>query len=82
MGKRVFTHVSSHRDLRPCIEIRISALKGRQEIAQGNALGLLVRIKPSPERAKLEAPCILVSPLAGLDSLSSTGPRALPWAIT
>jgi len=57
-----------------------SALKGRDVIAQGEALGVNVFSHPALKGRHKRA--TVVSPLQGLKFIRISKPRALPWAIT
>jgi hypothetical protein len=63
------------------IEVRISAPKGRNKSAQGNALGThAVSHFSSPVRAKQEPASSVVLPFQGGNLPTMPFPRALPWA--
>ncbi len=61
--------------------VRAAGLKGREKIAQGNALGTVCMAIPSPEGAGYPATIVgYLAPL-GLGLLGPSCPRALPWAV-
>ena len=55
----------------------LKAPKGRNSIAQGNALGIEMKEILSPERATPAGGCAL----SGLGFFAGISPRALPWAL-
>jgi hypothetical protein len=63
-------------------EVSVFSLKGWNNLAQGNALGMWTKDHMHPERVRLpESAGDLLSQPYRLDDHSVMKPRALPWAV-